>query len=62
MLLEIFISDNKRDPEFNMDRGYFSLFEECGNTKYRLFKPKNIFQYQPINGSYTTKIKVDSSK
>jgi hypothetical protein len=37
------------------------MYEECGNIKYRLWKPKNIFQVQHIIGSQTNKIRVDAA-
>ena len=40
---EAFISDKERLIEPDGSRGYFRMFEECGNTKFRLWKPKNIF-------------------
>lgn len=50
-MLEVFIADTQREPEINGTRGFFSMYEECGNTRKRLWKPKNIFQFQHIVGS-----------
>jgi len=45
--LEIRISDREREMEEDMavtkGRGYFKMWEECGNLRRRLIKNKNIF-------------------
>jgi hypothetical protein len=44
VLLEIWIKDKERELEdYNKTRGYFNMFEECGNLRRRLIKNKNIF-------------------
>jgi deoxyadenosine/deoxycytidine kinase len=47
LLLEIRIADREREMEQDMNktkgRGYFRMWEECGNLQKRLIKNKNIF-------------------
>jgi hypothetical protein len=43
VLFEVKISDKEREPESDGSRGYFRMWEECGNLAKRLIKPKNIF-------------------
>jgi hypothetical protein len=41
--LEVRIADREREFEARGERGFFRMYEECGNFKQRLIKPKNIF-------------------
>jgi hypothetical protein len=41
--LEVRIGDREREFEGKGERGFFRMYEECGNIKERLIKPKNIF-------------------
>ncbi|CDW86507.1 keratin-associated protein 10- [Stylonychia lemnae] len=48
---EVFVSDKDNWPEFNTKNGYITLYQDSGNTKYQVFKPKNIFMFEPIKNS-----------
>ena len=45
LAFEVRVSDRDRDLEGNGARGYFRMYEECGNIEQRLIKPKNIFHF-----------------
>jgi hypothetical protein len=51
ILLEIRVADREREIDGKAARGFFRMYEECGNLEQRLIKPKNIFQFQHIQGS-----------
>ena len=43
LLFEVRIADRERQVDLQGQRGFFRMYEECGNIRERLIKPKNIF-------------------
>lgn len=58
---EVRIADRERSLEPRGRRGFFRMYEECGNIRQRLIKPKNIFQFQHIIGSNNRTLIVNAS-
>lgn len=60
--LEVRIADRERELEARGgERGFFRMYEECGNIQQRLIKPKNIFQFQHVIGSNVRTLVVNAS-
>eukprot|EP00347_Sterkiella_histriomuscorum_P007352 403349276 len=58
---EVFISDDDKEPEFNTKAGFFKIYQESGNIKQQIFKPKNFFLLEQIKNSGTQTITIKAN-